>query len=325
MEGIRLGRYTCQQLLAQGGMAEVWSAVADDGRPVAIKRIRPALAHDEDYAAMFLDEARLSARLQHPNIVRVEEVSDAYLVMELVRGHDFAAVLREQQSIDLVLAVCVMRDVCRALAYAHTVAGEDGQPLGLVHRDVSPRNILIGLDGAVKLLDFGVAKASSDQRAATGIGILKGKLSYLSPEQIEGVKLDGRADLFACGTILHEAITGRRLFKGLNDAKTLQMVLRAEVPPPSSANAEVPPSLDAVCMRALQRNRDDRFADAGEMAAALEGVLHDLGARPHHLSEALQRLFPDEFPRRPPVRWPWVAAITLLFFVLGSLLAWSLP
>jgi serine/threonine protein kinase len=205
----QLGRYQLVELIGRGGMAQVWRAriVGPAGfeRPVVIKRILPHLAEDPEFAEMFIHEARMSARLSHPNVVQVFELGEFdgeyFIAMEYLRGHDLLRLVRAQMArgtpMDPGLAAAIMRDVCRALAYVHTLTDERGAPLGLVHRDISPSNVMVGFDGVVKLLDFGIAKALSASDQKTRTGVLKGKFSYMSPEQAEGSPLDHRSDLFS--------------------------------------------------------------------------------------------------------------------------------
>jgi serine/threonine protein kinase len=308
--GIPFGKYHLLERLGRGGMAEVWKAKAlgpmGYARKLVVKRILPELACDDEFVRMFVEEARLSASLNHRNIVQVYEFGEVggeyYLAMEWVHGRDLNSILRTMKDRDAAppveLAAYVTREVCRALAHAHALTDEDGQPLRLIHRDVSPSNVMLGFDGSVKLLDFGIAKAlalASENR--TQVGVLKGKFGYMAPEQVDadGAEVDHRADLFVAGVVLWEMLTLRRLFKGANDVQTIGMVRDARVVPPSMHNPAVPPALDAVCMRALARSRADRFADCGEMAAALDEVVHQLkfGA------DAAARVIVREFPNVP--------------------------
>jgi eukaryotic-like serine/threonine-protein kinase len=304
--GLPFGKYHLLERLGRGGMAEVWKAKAlgpmGYARKLVVKRILPELACDEEFVRMFVEEARLSASLNHGNIVQVYEFGEVggeyYLAMEWVHGRDLNTLLRQMKERDepppLALATYVAREVCRALAYAHALTDEDGQPLRLIHRDVSPSNVMVGFDGSVKLLDFGIAKAlalASENR--TQVGVLKGKFGYMAPEQVEGDgAVDHRADLFVAGVVLWEMLTLRRLFKGSNEVQTIGMVRAAKALPPSSFNPAVPPELDAVCMRALARRREERFADCGEMAEALDEIVH----RMHFGSDGAARLMRIEFP-----------------------------
>jgi serine/threonine protein kinase len=287
-------------------MAEVWKARTlgpmGYARTLVVKRILPELACDEEFVRMFVEEARLSASLNHRNIVQVYEFGDVggefYLAMEWVHGRDLNTLLKalngRSAAPPLELAAYVTREVCRALAYAHALTDEDGQPLRLIHRDVSPSNVMLGYDGSVKLLDFGIAKAlalASENR--TQVGVLKGKFGYMAPEQVDlDADVDHRADLFVAGVVLWEMLTLRRLFKGANDVQTIGMVRAARALPPSAINPAVPPELEAVCMRALARERSERFADCGEMAAALDEIVH----RRKFGADGAARLMRAEFP-----------------------------
>ncbi|MGZ3442730.1 MAG: serine/threonine protein kinase, partial [Polyangia bacterium] len=306
--GIPFGKYHLLERLGRGGMAEVWKAKAlgpmGYARKLVVKRILPELACDDEFVRMFVEEARLSASLNHRNIVQVYEFGEVdgeyYLAMEWVHGRDLNTLLRSlkvrRAEPPVELAAYVTREVCRALAHAHALTDEDGQPLRLIHRDVSPSNVMVGFDGSVKLLDFGIAKAlalASENR--TQVGVLKGKFGYMAPEQVDadGGAVDHRADLFVAGVVLWEMLTLRRLFKGANDVQTIGMVRDARVVPPSMHNPLVPPVLDAVCMRALARARAERFADCGEMAAALDDVVHELKFGADAAVRAMRREFPD--------------------------------
>jgi hypothetical protein len=193
------------------------------------------------------------------------------------------------------LGAFVVREVCRALAYAHALVDDNGTPFRLIHRDVSPSNVMISFDGAVKLLDFGIAKAlaeANENRTVTGT--LKGKFGYMSPEQVEGKDVDHRSDLFAAGVCLHEVLTGKRLFKGASDLQTIAMVRDARVDPPSLLNPAVPPELDAICLKALARVPDERWRGCDEMAVALDEVVHGLKWGSERLASLQRDLFPDE-------------------------------
>jgi serine/threonine protein kinase len=302
----QFGKYTLVERLGRGGMADVWKAkISGPGgfqRTLVIKRILPHLVEDEQFKSMFVAEARLSARLNHANIVQVFELGDVdgefYLAMEYVRGRDLVNVVRAQLLKGLPppgMGAFVARELCRALAYAHALTDDSGTPLRLIHRDVSPSNVMISFDGAVKLLDFGIAKAlaeANENRTVTGT--LKGKFGYMSPEQVEGKEVDHRSDLFAAGVVLHEILTGKRLFKGGSDLQTIAMVRDARVEPPSLFNPAVPRELDDVCLKALARVPDDRWSGCDEMAVALDEVVHSLKWGPERLAAMQRDLFPDE-------------------------------
>ena len=305
--GVPFGKYHLLERLGRGGMAEVWKAKAlgpmGYARKLVVKRVLPELVSDDEFVRMFIEEARLSASLNHRNIVQVYEFGDVdgeyYLAMEWLHGRDLNTILRALQAgggdPPVGLAAYVAREVCRALAYAHALTDEQGAPLRLIHRDVSPSNVMLGFDGSVKLLDFGIAKAmavASENR--TQVGVLKGKFGYMSPEQVESeVEIDHRADLFVAGVVLWEMLTLRRLFKGATDVQTIAMVRDAKVAPPSTINPLVPPELDAICMRALARCRADRFADCGEMSAALDEMVHAHKFGSEHAARLMRRTFPN--------------------------------
>jgi len=283
------GEYELLEKLGQGGMGEVWKArqrgPSGFSRTVVIKRILPHLSDDPRFIEMFLSEARLTARLQHPNIVQVlnlgHDASGYFIAIEHVAGQPLSKVigaLDESQRPPVGLGPFVIRDVCRALSYAWELTGDDGKPLELVHRDVSPANVMVGYNGLSKLLDFGVAKAlahTTELNAGTQTGVLKGKLWYMAPERIAGEPFDHRADLFSAGVMLHEALTGERLFAAASVSEMVSM-MRSPVAPPSRLNPEVPSALDEICLRAMHIDPGQRFASGREMAAALDAVLFDL-------------------------------------------------
>ena len=301
----RFGKYQLLERIGRGGMAEVWrarmSGPAGFARIVVIKRVLPEFLHEEAFVRMFVEEARVSAQLNHTNIVQVFELGDMdgeyFLAMEYLRGRDLRTTMQrhlEQHNTPPPpgFTAYAMREVSRALAYAHTLSDEIGRPLHLIHRDVSPSNVMLVFDGAVKLLDFGIAKAlSASGREATRTGALKGKLGYLSPERVNGKLVDHRADLFAVGVILHECLTGKRLFHSGDEVLTLARVREARVEPPSTINPAVPPELDAIVLRALAREPDDRYSTGSELAVALDGVLHELKWGAHATEELLSKLF----------------------------------
>jgi len=287
-------------------MAEVWRAEvagpAGVRKEVALKLVRGEHGAQGDFTRMLVEEARVAARLTHANVVQVFELvaeGDRHAIaMELVRGRDLGRVLERCRErgvrLGLPRAVHVGVEVCRALAYAHRLAA-DGRPLGLVHRDVSPHNVLVSFEGEVKLADFGIARAMS-QAGLTDPGTVKGKLAYMAPEQARGEPVDGRADVFALGVLLWELCTGRRLFARETDAATLTALLGQDpVSPPSAWNEEVPPELDAALLAALQRDPARRTATADALGAALATALLRLARAPEDvdLRGLMQRLFPE--------------------------------
>ena len=277
-------KYRLTEKIGSGGMAEVFRAVGEGpaafGRPFVVKRIHPRLSGQAEFVRMFVDEANISARLIHPNIVQVFEFAfqdgGYYLVMEPVEGIDMAWLLRrrmerpsEQLSPSFVAEVG--RQVCRGLDFAHTLTDTDGKPLDIVHRDVTPPNIMVSWNGVVKILDFGLARAAEALRLhQSDAGMVRGKMSYLAPELLEGARADARSDLFSLGVVLHELLSGQRLFVGDTDFDTLKLVKGMPIPRPSARNPAVKPALDGVVMRALERDPDKRYKSADEMGDELE-------------------------------------------------------
>jgi eukaryotic-like serine/threonine-protein kinase len=297
-------RFLCR--LGQGGMAEVHLANAAppsaSPRLVVVKRMHQQHAEDPATVRMFLDEARLALCLSHPNIVRSERLGMFEgrhgIVMEFLEGQAFHQVLKRayetEASLSLDFIVQIAIATLEGLHYAHELKDVVGNDLNVVHRDVSPQNLFITYDGAVKLLDFGIAK-NSMQDGRTRTGLLKGKISYMAPEQARGDDLDRRADLWSLGVVLWEAVTGNRLFKGQNDAATLNLTLTEEIPPPSQRRPDLPYELEAILMRALKRNREERYATAAEMRDDLETWLRSREITPGaSLSQLMQRLFSRE-------------------------------
>jgi serine/threonine-protein kinase len=276
-----LDRFELIAEIASGGMATVYlarlSGVGGFQRFVAIKRLHPHLAGDQEFVQMFLDEARLAARLHHPNVVPILEIgmSDQgyYLVMEYVEGDTLARILARSAQAGRMLPPQVSLRVCldsiQGLHAAHEMKDDDGQPLAIVHRDVSPQNILIGMDGSARITDFGVARATT-RLSTTRTGQLKGKLAYMAPEQAKGGNVDRRADVFAMGIVVWECLAQKRLFKGEGEADTLNRVLYEPIPSLKQANPDVPDSLEQVVMKALDRDPEKRWATASDLGDALE-------------------------------------------------------
>ena len=278
----QFGRYALLCRLASGGMASLYlaRAVGPDGfeKQVAIKRIHEHLAEDADFVTMFVDEARLAARITHPNVVQVLELGQVgrslFMAMEYLEGESLAQLVK-RTTVPLPVCARIISQAAMGLHAAHELRDNQGQPLDVVHRDVSPQNVLIGYDGAVKVVDFGVAKASSNA-ATTRAGTVKGKFSYMAPEQLKPDtfgEVTRRADIFSLGILLFEATTRRRLFKGESDAETIEQVLTKDVPPPSLYVRDYPEMPKLICMRALERQQDFRFQTAQEMHEALETYL----------------------------------------------------
>ncbi|WP_437320172.1 serine/threonine-protein kinase [Sorangium sp. So ce385] len=276
-------RYLLFDEIGAGGMATVHlgrqHGSAGFRRTVAVKRLYPQFVRDPELVAMLLDEARVAARIRHPNVVATIDVvssgGEVLLVMEYVHGESLARLLRAATKDGGAppprIACAVLAGALHGLHAAHEATAEDGAPLGLVHRDVSPHNLLVGEDGVARVLDFGVAK-SAGRAQITRDGQLKGKLAYMSPEQIAGEPLDRRADVYAAGVVLWETLTGERLFEGRGEALSILRLLQAGVDPPSARRPGVPPELEAITLRALARCPEDRFPTAREMALALEAT-----------------------------------------------------
>lgn len=277
-------KYRVLKRLEAGGMAEVYlgEAVSVQGfkKRVAIKRVLPHLAQNESFIAMFLDEARLSAKLNHANIVSVFDISKRedtfFLIMEFVDGVNLKKIMeslsKRGQRMRLAEAVHLCIEACRGLSYAHELADEGGKPLGIVHRDVSPPNIMVTRRGEVKLADFGLAKAST-QVQTTDPGVVKGKFSYLCPEAANGLEVDARADIFAIGIVLWEMLAGKRLFWGENDYATVKLIQKANVPRLAPINREVDEAFEEVLFKALARDPSQRFQSAREFGDALSDYL----------------------------------------------------
>jgi len=305
---IPFGKYTLFERIGRGGMADVFKAriqgPAGFERTFVVKRILPHLSDDPSFTKMFIDEAKIAAKLSHPNIIQVFElgsVDDEYFMsMEYVRGHDLAETMRTLWARvgppRPELVAYVGREMCRALAYAHEFTSEDGQVLGMIHRDISPSNVMLSYDGAVKILDFGIAKALGGEAVdeSTKSGTLKGKFAYMAPEQTVSNEIDRRIDIFATGIVLHEILTGRRLFKGENDMQTIERVRRCEVVAPSLFNPLCPPQLDQIVLQALAKDRDERYQSASEMADALDDVVYGSRFQATHLAQTMRSLFPAD-------------------------------
>ncbi|WP_394839209.1 serine/threonine protein kinase [Pendulispora rubella] len=279
------GKYELLFELGRGGMSRIYLAVirgpAGFSKLVVIKRLHEELASDPEFRTMFHEEARLSARLNHPNIVQVNEVGhDGVhfdIEMEYLEGHSLEAIIRRASSqsgrFPVALNLRILSDALAGLHYAHEFRDFEGQPLHLVHRDVSPHNIFVTYDGHVKLVDFGIAKAADSQQH-TRTGVLKGKCAYMAPEQLLTLPIDRRIDIYAMGVMLWQVATERKLWKGMSDIEIFQRVAGGEIPRPSTVKPDVPPDLEAIVMKALARNADDRFSSAEELRFALNDYIN---------------------------------------------------
>jgi serine/threonine-protein kinase len=308
-EPTRFGHYVLTARLGRGGMADVFRARREGlpgfQRNVVVKRILAAHHEEPAFVQMLINEAKIAARLTHPNIVQVYELGEThgelFIAMELVEGKDLLGLLRRlaqkqpgRAALPPACSAYVAREVCRGLAHAHQHKDEKGVARPIIHRDISPQNIMLSYDGQVKLCDFGIAKALDGMKDETRTGVLKGKVAYMSPEQVSGQTPSPQSDIFALGIVLHEMLTGRRLFKGLSEYDTLQNVRSMPVRPPSARNAEVTADLDAIVLRALERDRARRYESAAEMARELDAYL----TRAHGDKQALSAFIVATFDER---------------------------
>jgi serine/threonine protein kinase len=285
---VPFGKYFLLERINVGGMAEVFKAktfgVEGFERLVAVKRILPNIAEDEEFIAMFIDEAKIAVQLQHANIAQIFDlgkVEDSFFIaLEYVNGRDLRAIFDRMRSkgdpLPIALACYVMMQVCEGLDYAHNKRDGQGRELHLIHRDISPQNVLIGYDGEVKLIDFGIAKAAG-KASTTQAGILKGKFGYMSPEQVRGLPIDKRSDIFAVGIVLYELLTGERLFVGETDFSTLEKVRNVEIVPPSAYNKKISPELERLILKALARDPEDRYQNAIDLHDDLQSFLYSVG------------------------------------------------
>jgi serine/threonine-protein kinase len=307
----QLGRYELVELLGVGGMAEIFKArcTGPGGfqRTVVVKRILPANTADPAFVRMFVSEAKILGLLHHPNVIQAYDFGESggtlFLVLEYVDGPSLAdtvSVLKEAGRLMPIAVACqIAHDVCRALDHVHTLRDADGAPLNVVHRDVTPSNVLLTATGTAKLLDFGVAKYRASQ-ARSQVGTIKGKPAYLAPETLDRREIDHRADIFSLGIVLHEMLTHQALFEGENHQITFYRVLNMEIPPPSRARPEVPPELDAIVMRALERDPVRRYTTAQEMARDLDTLLAAQGSRAEEAIAFMQELAGLLAARQPP-------------------------
>jgi serine/threonine-protein kinase len=286
--GLVLGRYELLVPIAAGGMAQVWAARLRGARQfqklVAVKTMLPKLSEDEQFEQMFLDEASLASQVRHPNAVEIMDLGEhagvLYLVMEWIEGVPLNQLMKSAKSFGGLppkIAARIALQACAGLHAAHELKDEKGQLVGLVHRDVSPQNLLVTYDGVTKVVDFGVAKATALGGGATVAGQVKGKVSYMAPEQINGEGLDRRADVFAMGIILYALTTGKHPFRRESEAATMYNICSPEpVVPPSKVVDKYPPELEPIVLRALEKKRANRFASCDEMLRALDGLPSDL-------------------------------------------------
>jgi len=303
----KFGKYTLIDRIAVGGMAEIFLArqagLEGFEKTIVIKRIRPHLSKQTSFVKMFLNEAKLAAQLNHPNIVQIYDlgkISESYFIaMEYIFGRDMRRIIPKADSMGIpfpmVYALKIASSVCEGLYYAHQKVDLYGNPLNIVHRDVTPENIFVSFDGTVKVLDFGIAKAAN-QIEQTRAGEIKGKLSYMSPEQCMGKALDCRSDIFSLGVVLYEWLTGFKLFTGESEVAILKSITEGKIYAPSYFKSDIPEAVEAILMRALDKDRDRRYQTAWDMQYDLDQFLSQYEFTPSniHLSNFLKQLFFDE-------------------------------
>jgi len=285
---IPFGKYYLLERINVGGMAEVFKAkafgVEGFERLIAVKRILPHIAEDEEFITMFIDEAKIAGQLQHANVAQIFDlgkVDDSYFIaMEYVHGKDLRAIFDHLRKLDMTMPIpqlaYTLMQVCEGLDFAHNRKDTSGRAMNLVHRDVSPQNILIGYEGEVKLVDFGIAKAAG-KASKTQAGILKGKFGYMSPEQVRGLPVDRRSDIFSVGICLYEMLTGERLFVGESDFSTLEKVRNVEITPPTRFNKKIPAELERIVLKGLAKEPEDRYQNAIDLHDDLQAFLYSVG------------------------------------------------
>jgi serine/threonine protein kinase len=301
-------KYLLLGRVSVGGMAEVFLAktFGAEGfeRFVAIKRLLPQMMHNKEFIDMFIDEAKIAVQLNHANIAQIYELGkhaqQLFIALEYVHGKELRALAvrakKLGRKIDPNVVAYIVAKAAEGLDYAHQKKGPSGLSLGIVHRDVSPQNILISFEGEVKLIDFGIAKAK-DRISQTQVGVLKGKIGYMSPEQVMGIGIDQRSDLFSLGCVLYELITGERAFKGASDFSTFEKVRNAEYVPPSMHEVAIDPALDRIMRKVLAKDREHRYARGSELSADLQRFLarQDTPISADRVAEMMHTLFADEY------------------------------
>jgi serine/threonine-protein kinase len=303
----RFGKYTLIDRIAVGGMAEIFLArqagLEGFEKTIVIKRIRPHLSNQKSFVKMFLNEAKLAAHLNHPNIVQIYDlgkIDDTYFIaMEYIFGRDMRRIIPKADSMGIpfpmVYALKIASSVCEGLFYAHQKNDIYGNALNIVHRDITPENIFVSFDGTVKILDFGIAKAAN-QIEQTRAGEIKGKLSYMSPEQCMGKPLDSRSDIFSLGVVLYEWVTGFKLFTGDSEVAILKSITEGKIYAPSYFKADIPEAVERILMKALEKDREKRYQTAWDMQYDIDQFLSQYEFTPSniHLSNFLKQLFSDE-------------------------------
>ena len=306
-------QYFLQKKIAQGGMAEIYKGLASDihgiKKTVVIKKILPHIAANREFVDMLVSEAKIAVQLSHGNIAQIYDLgrigNDYFMVMEFVDGKSLSQIhkrcLKDGTLMPLQYACYFVSEVAGGLDYMHKKTDEAGKSLGIVHRDISPQNIIISYSGTVKIIDFGIAKAAF-KLDATESGILKGKFAYMSPEQARGEDIDSRSDIFSLGVILYETISGRRLFKDKDNKATIRNVRKTHVETPSTYNPDIPEELDRIVMKALVKDRDRRYQEAGEMRNDLVKFLHQdfQGFKPSSITEFIHNIFSEDIGEEEP-------------------------
>ncbi len=298
------GQYTLHELIGRGGMAEIYRAtmpgIGGFEKTVAIKKILPHLAEDDEFTSMLIDEARIIESLDHSNIAQVFDLGKRegtyYIAMEYIHGVDLAEMIDELKDRGEVMpiphVIHITSSVCAGLDFAHSKTDEEGNPLNVIHRDISPHNIRLSFAGEVKIIDFGVAKAA-DREAHTKMGVIKGKLLYMAPEQAKAEDLDGRADLFAAGLCAYKMLTGELPFEGENEFQVYNNILQKEIVPPKKLRPEVPDKLDRIVMKLLERDRDERYQEGYAAKQDLDQLLHEVA--PGYTVNRLSRFVEENF------------------------------
>jgi len=305
VDPVPFGKYQLLERIAVGGMAEIFLARQTEGseKTLVIKRIRPHLSRQTAFVKMFLNEAKLAAQLNHRNVVQIYDlgkIGESYFIaMEHIRGRDMRRIIPKADAqgipFPMVYALKIASSVCEGLYYAHQKHDLYGNPLSIVHRDITPENVMVSFDGVVKILDFGIAKAAGQIEPSRG-GEIKGKLSYMSPEQCMGLPLDQRSDLFSLGAVLYEWVTGYQLFTGDSEVAILKSISEGKIYSPSYFKADIPDTVESVLMRALEKERDKRYQTAWDMQSDIDKLLAEYDFTPTslHLANFLRQVFHDE-------------------------------
>jgi serine/threonine protein kinase len=302
VSGSALGKYTLLAKLATGGMAEIFAAKRPEGDVVVVKRILPHYAENPHFVQMFLDEARVASRIRHPHVCQVFELGrigkQYFIAMELLEGVTLARLIsriaKSGRRIDIPVALGIIVQTCEGLHFAHELKGFDGRPAGLVHRDISPQNLFVTIDGTAKVLDFGIAKTQTNQ-AKTRTGMLKGKSGYMSPEQVRGDALDRRSDVFSLAVVCYETLTCRRLFARENEFQTYDAILNGMIPELTSVRADVPSAVSSAVLGGLARTLGKRYASCQAFAEALKAAAGAGGiASRTTIKSTIERLFGTE-------------------------------